>query len=154
MAHAQKPDFVLLRLKCDGTCAETRFRLTAFEMRWHMRRNQILSYCVSNVMAHSQKPDFVFQKNGRVHLNRLGASVQSTTGSRGVRIGGSNAGYTIFRGSVKSTGYQLHLPVFPFTSPPVRQRVPSHFKWSLQRAQQTHTHMNVSSQKRKDMLQR
>jgi hypothetical protein len=32
-----------------------------------------------------------------------GASVQSTTGSRGVRISGSNAGYTVFRGSVKST---------------------------------------------------
>jgi hypothetical protein len=28
-----------------------------------------------------------------------GASVQSTAGSRGVRIGGSNAGYTKFRGS-------------------------------------------------------
>jgi hypothetical protein len=40
-----------------------------------------------------------------------GASVQSTTGSRVVRIGGSNAGYTMFRSSVKSTGYQLHLPV-------------------------------------------
>ena len=40
-----------------------------------------------------------------------GASVQSTTGSRGVHISGSNAGYTMFRGSVKSTGYQLHSPV-------------------------------------------
>ena len=30
-----------------------------------------------------------------------GASVQSTTGSRGVRISGSNAGYTMFRGSVR-----------------------------------------------------
>jgi len=29
MAHAQKPYFVLLRLKCDGTRAETRFRLSA-----------------------------------------------------------------------------------------------------------------------------
>jgi len=42
-----------------------------------------------------------------------GASVQSTTGSRGVSIGGSNAGYTMFRGSVKSTGYPLHSPVSP-----------------------------------------
>jgi hypothetical protein len=33
-----------------------------------------------------------------------GASVQSTTGSRGVRISGSNAGYTMFRCSVKGTG--------------------------------------------------
>jgi hypothetical protein len=42
-----------------------------------------------------------------------GVSVQSTTGSRGVRISGSNAGYTMFRGSVKSTGYPLHSPVSP-----------------------------------------
>ena len=41
-----------------------------------------------------------------------GASMRSTTGSRGVRISGSNAGYTMFRGSVKSTGYPLHSPVF------------------------------------------
>ena len=42
-----------------------------------------------------------------------GASVQSTTGSRGLRISGSNAGYTIFRGSVKGTGSPLHSPVSP-----------------------------------------
>ena len=40
-----------------------------------------------------------------------GTSVQSTTGSRGVRISGSNAGYTMLRGSVKGTGYPLHSPV-------------------------------------------
>ena len=64
-------------------------------------------------MAHAQKPDFVFRRNGRVHLNRQGASVQSTAGSRGVGISGSNAGYTMFRGSVKSTGYPLNSPVSP-----------------------------------------
>ena len=42
-----------------------------------------------------------------------GASVQSITGSRGVRISCSNVGYTMFRGSVKSTGYPLHSPVSP-----------------------------------------
>ena len=42
-----------------------------------------------------------------------GASVQSTTGSRVVRISGSNAGYTMFRGSVKGTGYSHHSPVSP-----------------------------------------
>ena len=61
-------------------------------------------YCVWNVMAHAQKPDFVFRRNGRVHLNRREASVQSTTGSRGVRISGSNAGNNMFRGTVKGTG--------------------------------------------------
>ena len=68
------------RLKCDGTRAETRVRLSA------KRTSPIKS---------------------------AGASVQSTTGSRGVRISGSNAGYTMFRGSVKGTGYPLHLPVSP-----------------------------------------
>jgi hypothetical protein len=69
-----------LRLKCDGTRAETRFRL------WAKRTSQFKS---------------------------AGASVQSTTGSRGVRISGSNAGYTMFRGSEKGTGYPLHSPVSP-----------------------------------------
>jgi hypothetical protein len=63
------------------------------------------------VMAHAQKPDFVFRRNGRVHLNRQGASVQSTTGRWAVRISGSNAGYTMFRGNAKGTGYPLHSPV-------------------------------------------
>jgi len=57
-----------LRLKCDGTRAETRFRLSA-------------------------KRTSPFKS--------AGASVQSTTGSRGVRISGSNAGYTKLRDSVK-----------------------------------------------------
>ena len=64
-------------------------------------------------MAHAQKPDFVFLLNGWVHLNRQGASVQSTTGSSVMRISGSNAGYTMFRGRVKGTGYPLHWPVSP-----------------------------------------
>jgi hypothetical protein len=89
---------VRLRLKCDGTRAETRFRLTA------QRASPFKS---------------------------AGASFQSTIGSRGVRISGSNAGYTMLRGSVKSTGYTLHSRVSPFTYPPVRHRVPSRFNWSL-----------------------
>ena len=67
-------------LKCDGTRAETRFRLSA------KRTSSFKS---------------------------AGASIQSTTDSRGVRISGSNAGYTMFRGSVKGTGYPLHSPVSP-----------------------------------------
>jgi len=37
----------------------------------------------------------------------------------------------MFRDSVKSTGYPLHSPVYPFTSPAVRHRVPSHFNCTL-----------------------
>ena len=68
-------------------------------MRWHTPRNQISS----------------FGETGRVHLNRWGGgSVQSTTGTAEVcGISGSNAGYTMFRGSVKGTGYPLHSLVSP-----------------------------------------
>ena len=59
-----------------------------------------------------------------------GGALHSTTGSRGVRISGSNAGYTMFRVSVKGIGYRLHSPVSP-SFPPMRHRVPSHFNWSL-----------------------
>ena len=88
-------------MKCDGTRAETTFRLSAIRTR---------------------------------PFKSAGASVQSTTGSRGVRISDINAGYTMFRGSVKGTGYPLHSPVSPFTSPPMRHRVPSHFNWTLRTA--------------------
>ena len=63
----KEPHACRLRLKCDGTLAETRFRL-------------------------STKRTSPFKS--------AGASVQSTTGSRGVRISCSNSGYTMFRGSV------------------------------------------------------
>jgi len=59
------------------------------------------------------------------------ASVKSTTGNRVARISGSNAGYTIFRGSMKVYWLPTPFVSFPFTSPPMRHRVPSHFNWSL-----------------------
>jgi hypothetical protein len=59
-------------------------------------------------MAHAQKPDLDFRRKGQVHFNRRGRQFR-----RGVRISGSNTGYTMFRGSVKSTGYLLHAPVSP-----------------------------------------
>jgi hypothetical protein len=34
--------------------------------------NYSVLHFIWNVMAHAQKPDFVFQRNGRVHLNRRG----------------------------------------------------------------------------------
>ena len=65
-------------------------------------------------MAHAKKKNiYSYGWMGRVHLNRPGASVQSTTGSRGVRISGSYTGYTMFRGSVKGTGYPLHSHISP-----------------------------------------
>jgi hypothetical protein len=81
-------------------------------------------------MAHAQKPGFLLSTKWTSTFKLAGASVQSTTGSRGMRISGSNAGYTMLRGSVKSTGYPLHSR-FPFTSPPVRHRMPLHINWTL-----------------------
>jgi len=64
-------------------------------------------------MAHAQKPDFPLSPKRTSPFKSAGASAQSTADSRGVRISGSNAGYTTFRSSVKSTGYPLHSPVSP-----------------------------------------
>ena len=74
---------------------------------------------------------FCLSAKRRSPFKSAGASVQSTTGSRGVRISGSNAGYTIFQKWCE--GYWLPTPFgsFPFHSPPVRHRGPSHFNWSL-----------------------
>jgi len=81
-----------------------------------MRRNQIWSY----------------QRNGRVHLNRPAwTSVQSTAGSRGVRISGSNAGYTAFWGTAQGCWLPTPIACFPFTSPTMRHRVPSGFNRAL-----------------------
>jgi hypothetical protein len=76
-----------LRLKCDGTHAETRFRLSA---KW-------------------TSP-----------FKSAGVSIQSTTGSQGVRISGSNAGYAMFWGTVS-----------PSPPLPVRHCLLSHFNWTL-----------------------
>ena len=69
-----------------------------------------------NVMAHAQKPDFVFRWNGLLHLNRRGrqfSRLLATDVCASAFIVGSNAGYIMFWGSVKGTGYPLHSPVSP-----------------------------------------
>jgi hypothetical protein len=99
---------VRLRLKCDGTRAETRFCLSA-------------------------KRTSPFKS--------AGASVQSTTGSGGVRVSGSNgsnAGYAMFRGSVKSTGYPVHSPVSP-SLPLLCITVCHHISTGLYKAALMHT---------------
>jgi len=67
--------------------------------------------CIWNVMAHAQKPVFVYRAKWTSPFQSVGRQLSPTTGSRGVRISGSNAGYTMFRGSVKGTGYPLNSPV-------------------------------------------
>ena len=72
-----------LRLKCDGTRAETRFRLSA---KW-------------------TSPS---KSAGASVQSTTGSRVVCINGSNG-----SNAGCAILRGSVNSTGYPLHSPVSP-----------------------------------------
>jgi hypothetical protein len=98
--------------KKSGSCSHNRNSRFHFPTIEGSAPSQVLE-ASWNVMAHAQKPDLVFGRNGRIHLNRQGVSVQSTTGSRGVRISSSKAGYTTFRVSVKGTGYPLHSPVSP-----------------------------------------
>ena len=43
-----------------------------FSFRWILFCVRVVIYCPWNVMAQTQKPDFVFRRNGRVHLNRRG----------------------------------------------------------------------------------
>ena len=86
----------IVRLKRDGTRAETRFRL-------------------------SPKRTSPFKS--------AGASVQSTAGSRGVRISSSNAGYTMFQGIVRvlATHSIRHFPLhFPQRASPCAIRFQMH----------------------------
>ena len=65
-------------------------------------------------MAHAQKPDLVFPpKRTSPFKSAGGRQFSRLLRSRGVRMRGSNGGYTVFRGSVKSTGYPPHSPVPP-----------------------------------------
>jgi len=63
---------------------------------------------VRNVMAHAQKPDFIFRRNGRFHLNRRGRQFNRLLAAEVCVISDSIAGYTMSRGSVKGTVYPLH----------------------------------------------
>jgi hypothetical protein len=71
--------------------------------------------CRLRLKCDGTRPETIFRLSAKrtSPLKSAGASVQSTTGSRVVRISGSNAGYTMFRGSVKGTGNALHSPVSP-----------------------------------------
>jgi len=65
-------------------------------------------------------------------FNSAGASVQSTAGSRDVRISGSNTGYTMFRGSVRvlATHSICQFPLhFPSRASPCAIRFQTHYTY-------------------------
>jgi hypothetical protein len=86
--------------------------------------------CVWNIMAHAQKPDFGFRRNGRVHLNRQGRQF-----SRLLAPEVCASAVVMLDTPRSEVVWEYWLPTpfasFPFTSPPVRHRVPSHFNWTL-----------------------
>jgi len=71
-----------------------------------------------------KKPDFVFRRNGRVHLNRQGRQF-----SRLLAAELCSSAVVIL--DSQCSGLPTPFASFPFTSPPVRHRVPSHFNWNL-----------------------
>jgi hypothetical protein len=86
--------------------------------------------CVWNVMAHAQKPDLVFLRNGRVHLNRRGRQF-----SRLLAAEVCASAFVMLDTPCSEVAWEYWLPTpfasFPFTSPPVRHRVPSGFNWTI-----------------------
>ena len=68
MGRRDDRDTVSLQLKCTEHSKNE-----CFSSPWHPVSQQ-LKYmdCIWNVMAHAQKPDFVFRQTRRVHLNRRG----------------------------------------------------------------------------------
>ena len=79
-----------------------------------------------NVTAHAQKPDSVFQRNGRVHLYRRGCQFSRVLAFLECGSAENDCSNTVW--TVPSQAEDCWLPTpfasFPFTSPPVRRRVP------------------------------
>ena len=68
-------------------------------------------------MAHAQKPDFLFRRNGRLNLNRPGRQFSRLPAADVCASTVEMLDTPCVRGSVKSTGYPLHSPVSPHHFP-------------------------------------
>ena len=81
-------------------------------------------------MVHAQKPDFVFRRNGRVHLNRRGRQF-----SRLLAAEVCASAVVMLDTPRSEVVWEYWLPnlfaSFSFTPPPVRHRVPSGIKRTL-----------------------
>jgi hypothetical protein len=83
------------------------------------------------VMTHAQKPDFVFRRKGRVHLNRRGRQFSRLLAAEVC------ASAVVMLDTCSDVVWRVlathSIRQFPLHFPPVRHRVPSHFNWSLLR---------------------
>ena len=117
-------------MKCYATSAETRFRLSAKRTSSFKSAGASVQSTTGNrgvgisssrlrLKCDGTRAETRFRLSAKwtSQFKSAGASVHSNTGSRGVHISGSNAGYTMFRGSVKGIGYPLHSPVSPSLPP-------------------------------------
>ena len=81
-------------------------------------------------MAHAQKQDFVFPRNGRVHLNWWGRQF-----SRLLAAEVCASAWVMLDIPLSEVAWEYWLPTpfasFPFTSPPVRHRVPPGYERAL-----------------------
>jgi len=93
-------------------------------------------------MTQAQKPDFVFRRNGRVHLNRRGRQFSRLLATE-VRASAVIMLDTPCSDVVCRVLAILSIRQFPLHSPPVRHRVPSHFNWNLQNVFYFHESRNL-----------
>ena len=81
-------------------------------------------------MAHAQKTDFLFHRNGHVHLNRRGSQF-----SRLLAAEVCASALVMLDTPCSEVVWEYWLPTpfasFPFTSPPVCHRAPSGFKRTI-----------------------
>ena len=86
--------------------------------------------CFWNVMAHAQKPVFVFRPYGRVHLNRRGRPFSRLLAAEvcasAVLMLDTRRSEVVWR--VLATHSFRQFRLYP---PPVRRGVPSRFNWTL-----------------------
>jgi hypothetical protein len=84
-------------------------------------------------MAHVQKPDFVFRRDGRVHVTRRGRQFSRLLAA--AECGSAGSVCTVLEGlcSAVVLGCWVPTPVSccPLTSPPTRHRVPCHLNHAL-----------------------
>jgi hypothetical protein len=98
---------------------------------WTLIKKTKAVECAWNVMAHAQKPDFVFQRNGRIHLHQRGLQFSRLLAAEmcasAVIMLDTPCSEVVWRVLATHSIRQ-----FPLHLPSLRDRVPSHFNWTLQ----------------------
>jgi hypothetical protein len=97
---------------------------------WKESSSCVVADCVWNVMAHAQKPYFVFRLNGRVHLNRPGRQfsrlLEAEVCVSAIVMLDTPCFEVVWRVLATHSIRQ-----FPLHFPSLRRRVPSCFNWTL-----------------------